>query len=290
MPTINDCLARFETYLRHERGLKAMTIAGYLSDLRLLNDRYPLDVSDITLEQLRHYIRHLHMRGLKYRTIERHRAAFSTFWRWLRLEKIVTENPVEFLQLPKRPPPLPKWLEESDLRKFAETPDSSRFMAMRQRNECAWRLLALLGLRRSEVLNLRVRDVMLRDRLIAIRGSKADGERVLPLPDALRGLLKAQIEGKAADDLVLPGIPGGQWSPKAFRIQFNHHARRCGLPTWVTPHTIRHSYATHLVKRGVSIFDVQKMLGHKDIKTTLVYLHVSPDHLRGAAEKHILSE
>ncbi|MBE0688686.1 MAG: tyrosine-type recombinase/integrase [Anaerolineae bacterium] len=290
MPTISECLDRFEVYLQHERGRKPETITGYRSSLKLLYERYPVDVSDITTDDLRAYVRHLHMRGLKYRTIERHRAAFSTFWRWLMMENITLKNPVEFLQLPKRPPTMPKWLEESDLRRFAETPDKSEYRSQRKRNECAWLMLALMGLRRSEVINLRVRDVMLRSKLIAIRQSKADGERILPMPDILRARLKRQIADKSPEALVFLGNGGGKWSLHSFSRQFKSHARYCGLPTWVTPHIIRHSYATNLIRRGVSIFDVQKMLGHKDIKTTLIYLHISPDHLRGAAEKHVLND
>lgn len=289
MPTITECLDRFEVYLRHERGRKEQTIKAYLSDLRSLYRRYPVDVQNITLNDLRAYVRHLHMRGLKYRTIERHRAAFSTFWRWLRIERMVTENVVELLELPKRPPPIPKWLESSDLRKFAATPDQSRYPSARARNEIAWLLMALMGFRRSEVLQLHVKDVLLKDWLIVVRESKG-ADRVLPIPEALRDRLKAQIADKSPADFVLTGLSGREWNPKSFTNQFTLHRKRCGLPEWVTPHTIRHSYATHLIQRGVSIFNVQKMLGHKDIKTTTVYLHTSPDHLRGDVEKHVLHD
>lgn len=140
----------------------------------------------------------------------------------------------------------PAFLSEDDLRTFVQTPDD------KPRNQLAWTLLAWLGLRRSEVLNMRVKDIQVGDRTLLIRNSKGNKDRLLVLPETLIAQTEPYIAGRKDEDYVFKGDRGGQWSVQSFTRAFHQHLERCGLlGKGITPHTLRHTFATHLVRRGV---------------------------------------
>lgn len=291
MKTILDLINDYEDYLTHERGLAVLSVVAYLSDLRGLADFFPArPVDQITTNDLRAYMRELSRQGFKPATIRRKFHGFGTFWRWLKMEGWVKSVATEFLRLPRKPQQVIQWMNAHDLRIFVETPVDRADPHEKQRDRLAWLLLAWLGLRRAEVLNLEVGDVRLVDEVIIIRAGKGKKDRVLPLPPAIKGDLVQFIQGRTSGFLFL-GRDGTRWKVRAFNRAFARHLRACGLNDHgITPHTLRHTFATHLVAAGVPITIISKLLGHADIQSTMTYVHIDMSNLRNAIAQHILAK
>jgi site-specific recombinase XerD len=288
--TIGDLLPEYEDYLTHERHLAEQSIVAYLSDLRGLVDFLAgKPVADIQVNDLRAFMRDLSHQGYKTASIRRKFHGFGTFWRWLRMEGYTDEVLTDYVQLPKKPQRVVTWLNARDLHVFVETPPKRSNPIERERDRIAWLLLAWLGLRRSEVLNLEVEDVRLLDNVIIVRAAKGDKDRVLPLPPDLKDDLAGFI-GERTSGYLLLGRDGTQWKVSAFNRAFRRHLRTCGMDGHgITPHTLRHTFATHLVAAGVPITIVGELLGHADIQSTMVYVHADMSSFRNAIAAHILA-
>lgn len=291
MAIIIELLSEYEGYLQYERRVAKGTLRAYLSDLKGLGMIITKDVAAITLNDLRAYQSQLGKQGLTNSTIIRKFDGFRTFWKWLILQEYTTVNVPEHIRLPRRNRRVPKWLTEAELVRFANTPvQPGRSHTYPFRDAVAWKTLAWLGLRRSEVLSLKVADVQVEDATLVIRHSKGDRDRVLPLPAKLQDDLRELIGDRAPDQFVFSSTPDCHWSVNGFTNCFKRHLQTCGLENRkVTPHTIRHSFATQLVRRGVPLPVVKALLGHSDIKTTMVYVHVGQDDLKRAIAQHVLN-
>lgn len=290
MTTISDLLPAYEDYLRHERQSADLTVIAYLGDLRGLADFCQAKpVSEIAVNDLRAYMRDLSHQGFKTATIRRKFHGFGTFWHWLKMEKHASDVITEQLKLPRKPRQIVKWLNENDLRTLIETP-VARSDGFAARDTLAWKLLAWLGLRRSEVVDLEVGDIRFVDGVILIRAAKGDKDRLLPLPPELEPNLRAFIGTRTAG-LLFRGAKGRGWSVQSFNRAFRSHLKTCGLSgKGITPHTLRHTFATHLVRSGVSIVTVSKLLGHADIQSTMIYVHVDMGQMKEAIENYVLSK
>jgi site-specific recombinase XerD len=283
---ILELLPSYSEYLQFERGFAKSTLRAYLSDLRELSAICPGDAKEITVDDLRRYQRGLTMRGLVAATIERKIAAATTFWRWMRIEGHVSEVLTERLVKPRKRHTVARWLADDELRTLLETP-VKRYVRLpgwiNQRDSLAWGTMAHLGLRRSEVVALLAKDVIVADRVVIIRGIKNRRDRVMPLPTALLDHFQEAI-GRA-EDYIFPDLYGGQWLPQTLATAFRTHLRNCGLADrGITPHSLRHTFATRLIRAGVNPVDVQSLLGHVDIKSTMKYVHVGAEHLRAAID------
>lgn len=291
MSTIAELLPSYEDYMRNERRLAQGTIDAYLGDLRQL-DRLlrGADVADTGVDHLRAIMRRLSQDGMKVSTIQRKFRGYSSFWRWLVLEKLVNENPVERVKLPRSEKKIAHWLTEPELERLINTPVERRLRRLEERDALAFKVLAWLGLRRSELLNLSVADVRFADGVVIVRNTKTRRDRLLPIPLPIRSELKAFI-GDRITGYVFTSWTGKKWGLKDFNRAFRQHVIRCGLdPDLVHPHTLRHTFATQLRMRGVDIQVVSELLGHADIKSTMVYSHVGPSSLRLALNLHPLSK
>jgi site-specific recombinase XerD len=288
MTTITELLPRYEEYMVHERALAPATVRAYLLDLVKLAKFTALSVEEVDRNELRRYIRALSKRGLAPATIRRMFHGYGTFWKWLLLEHVVTENATAGLTLPRLNRTTPNWLSEDELRRFANTPTASRRKKLRFRDAVAWKMLAWLGLRRQELLNLKVANVHLADKVIVIRNTKSKRDRALGIPDELYPLLKRLCLGKDADAYVF-GMYGGRWNLGSFNKAFKRHIQRCGFPEgYLTPHTLRHTFGTLLVMRGVELHVVKELMGHERLSSTERYLHASRIYLKDAMDKHPL--
>ena len=285
MVQITSLLPRYEQFLRFELQRADATVSAYLSDLRGLDSAIDKPVEQIAKNDLRAYMRALGKRGISRSTVRRKVNGMSTFWKWLIDEGYIDANVTSGIVLPKRERKFARWLSETELRRYVETPDDD------PRNALAWKLLAWLGLRRDELRRLRVGDVNLNDHRITIRDAKGQKDRVLPIPDALKDdLADAQADGwRDAGMYLLPGDKGGYWSKNSFYKAFNAHVAAADLPK-ITPHTLRHTLATHMSQRGVPLRIIQQWLGHERIETTGRYLHVAPEFMESALDKHVLNE
>jgi integrase/recombinase XerD len=277
MNTLISLLPAYRDYLELERALRPQTVKAYTHDIvrlhAFIGDK---PVPDITLGDLRGHIRNMASEGLSTETIRRRIHSLNTFYKWLMLEGLASEQISSKLHLPKRVRKQPTWLSDVEIRTFANTPS---------RLSIAWQILAWFGLRRSELLKLDWRDVRLNDGIIIVRDTKSRDDRVMPIPDAFKiELAREWIDlGMPSSGLVV-GI-----AKSPFARAFRKHLIECGLDgKGITPHTIRHSFASSLIRAGVPLTVVKELLGHKDVSTTMIYVHHNDDMLKDAMNKHIL--
>lgn len=279
MTKIKNLIDDYTDYLQYERTVTKQTLQAYLSDInRLMEAIGNTDIEDVTLSDLRQHMRDMKEAGLANATIRRRIHSLNTFYGWLVLEGIVDEQISRKLHLPKRHRKQPVWLSDDEIKRFAETPS---------RLSIAWQLMAWFGLRRSEILKLDWKDIRLQDKVLIVRDTKSKKDRVMPIPKAL---LPDLLEAWKNRDMPESGsVVGIGKSP--FVRAFKKHLKNCGLSgKGITPHTLRHSFASSLIRQGVPLTVVKELLGHKDVSTTMIYIHHSDELLQDAMDKHILGK
>lgn len=288
MPTIADLMPAFRDYLRHERRMSHNTVLAYMNDIARLNAHIFKDVSEFTLNDLREYQRHLSKLGRSSSTIQRVFACFTTFWRWMRMEGYANEVLTERLLLPRKDDHIPRWLTQDELRTLLHTPVEQDTAWMAFRDITAWRLLAWTGMRQSELAALTVGSIRESSDVIVCWSPKVRKDRILPLPPLLKPALMELINDRPALHYLFPQN-GHQWTRINMTKCFNRHLRSCGLDeSGITMHSLRHTYATMLVERGASIFQVKELLGHADIKSTMKYVHADPTSMARQLASHFL--
>ena len=267
--------------LAAERGRSEKTLMGYASDLAQADAALPNGLMNATESDIQNFLSNL---PDKASSIARKASALRGFYKFLMLEKIITTNPTKNIELPKRTRPLPKLLsvDEIDLliSSAGDIKTSTRLRAMVE-------LVYASGLRVSELCELPMTAILGDHLLIHGKGAK---ERMVPMhAGAIKALNKwLDARGDIDSKYVFPGT--GQ-SGHITRDGFFKILKKCAVlsgidPTRVSPHVLRHSFASHLLSGGANLRAIQTMLGHEDISTTQIYTHVLPDQLRETVEKY----
>ena len=279
---------RFINYLVVEKGLSDNTIASYSEDLRLYLDFLQANsVTDIvdsdTALVLKHLIA-LRDAGLGSRSRARHLVAIRGFYRFLVQEKILDTNPAQLVDLPKAGRKLPVVLKLEEIMRLLDTPNPSTPLG--SRDASMLELLYAAGLRVSELVSLGTTDINLEACFVRVLG-KGSKERVVPIGQEARKKLDAYLssgrpallKGKLSSYLFVT-TSGRPMTRQRFWKIIKHYAQKADISQNVTPHTLRHSFATHLLERGADLRSVQVMLGHVDITTTQIYTHVAQEKLK----------
>ena len=283
---------RFLEYVRHERALAVNTLEAYARDLRefasWLGRRSPTKLS---VRDLGDYLAALDGRGLARASVARQAATLRCFYAFLQLEGVVPQSPAELLTAGRRDQVIPGTLTPDQVDRLLSSPDPSTPTG--RRDQALLELLYATGCRASEVSSLRLTDVHLAESFCTCRG-KGGKERVVPLGRRATQTVGAWIEGPR-HSFAAHGGKGANWvvlSSRGNRLSrtriweiVRRHAEAAGVPADIGPHTLRHSFATHLVAGGVDLRHVQEMLGHASIATTQRYTHVDASHLRRVHEK-----
>jgi integrase/recombinase XerD len=282
--------------LRVERELSVATVAAYGHDLaelaRFVVGRGKNDVSDVRPVEVLDYLAALTAQGLSARSQARALVALRQFWKFLRAERICETNPTEEIDLPRFGRKLPVFLTLDEVDKLLATPDRATPRGLR--DSAMLETLYATGLRVSELVKLRLGDVNLEAGYLVAFG-KGKKQRLVPLGEAAIGAIKTYLdtgrahfltEGSAPsnDELFLTRF-GSRMTRQGFWKIITGLARAAGIRKPISPHKLRHSFATHLVERGADLRSVQSMLGHADIGTTEIYTHLSRAHLRSVYEK-----
>jgi integrase/recombinase XerD len=281
-------LQRFADYIALEQGLSLRTQEAYGKDLGRFAEY--ADVKgvaaplDITARTLREYVYHLKDLGLSPASIRRNVSALRTYFRFLTGDGIVVRDPSERLETPKRWRELPDVLTVDEVQRLIAAPTLDDNMVFRDR--ALLELAYGAGLRVSEWITLGVRDLMLEEGLIRVFG-KGSKERLVPIGRSAIGAVAVYLrelrprlekgEGKGILFLNARGRPLTRMG--AWKI-LHGYVERVGITKHVSPHTLRHSFATHLLEGGADLRAVQEMLGHVDISTTQIYTHVDREYLR----------
>jgi len=283
---ISDLIDQFINYMRIERGVSENTIEAYSRDLRGLADfikNKGISLKQINIDILTEYINHLSKR-LSRRSLARSISAIRTFFKFLILEGIIHENPARFLEVPKISKTLPGILNEHEIELLLNQPSSSTPIGLR--DKAMIELLYATGVRVSELVNLKLSDIDLNVGYIKVRG-KGSKERFVPIGEKAISVLKEYIDKARAKFDKKKGSPylflnnrGKPFSRQGFWKILKAYARKAGVKKRITPHIIRHSFATHLLKNGADLRSVQMMLGHSDISTTQIYTHIDRSYLK----------
>ncbi|MEI6240051.1 MAG: tyrosine recombinase [Planctomycetia bacterium] len=279
---------RFHDSIRHERALSENTQAAYRRDLvhftAWLGSRR---VDRLDVRDLGDYLAALADRGLARASIARQAATLRTFYAFLQVEGVVAESPAELISAGRRDDFIPGTLSPEQVDRLLASPDPASPTGVRDR--ALLELLYATGCRASEVSAMRLSDVHLAETFCTCRG-KGGKERVVPLGRRAIAALRAWIDGPRrdaaarADGLsawVLLSSRGNRLSRMRIWEIVRLHAEKAGVPPDIGPHTLRHSFATHLVAGGVDLRHVQEMLGHSSIATTQRYTHVDAGRLKG---------
>jgi integrase/recombinase XerD len=281
-------LARFTDYVALEQGLSPRTQEAYQRDLARFAEfaeaRGVTAPLDITARLLRDFVYHLKDLGLSPASIRRSVSAVRTYFRFLTGDGIVVRDPSERLETPKRWRSLPEVLTVQEVQSLLASPTLDDALVFRDR--ALLELAYGAGLRVSEWITLGVRDLLLEEGLVRVFG-KGSKERLVPIGRSAIGAVAVYLrelrpklekgEGKGILFLNARGRPLTRMG--AWKI-LRGHVERAGLTKHVSPHTLRHSFATHLLEGGADLRAVQEMLGHADIATTQIYTHVDREYLR----------
>lgn len=279
----------FLSYAQVERRLAENTLSAYardLAELRAFLDRRGLCAAeDVRRQDLADYMAHLLDTGRSLRTVSRHRSSFRQLFRFLVREGRLQVDPSLLIQAPKFSQPLPSVLSQGQVGALLRAPNPETVIG--QRDRTLLQVLYSTGLRVSELVSLERKNLFLERGLLQVRG-KGDKERLVPtgpvaaqaLADWIQGP-RWQLDPHNTVGWVFPSPRGGHLGRKAFWVRIKRHAVAAGIPRErVSPHKLRHSFATHLLEHGADLRAVQAMLGHSDISTTQIYTHVARERLR----------
>jgi integrase/recombinase XerC len=290
-------IARFLDYLQAERNASDLTIKSYREDLQALADylaqayggNCPKPEAVTTLD-LRGYIASLHTVGYAKSTVARRLASLRSFFRFGGREGWAKANPAKPLRNPRKQERLPFFLSSDDLNRLLEAPSKDDPMGLRDR--AILETLYSAGLRVSELAGLNDGDLDLASSVLTVRG-KGRRERLAPIGSYAQKALRRWMAVRRVDTAgpkgpltpVFTNRFGKRLTTRSIGRMLEKYLQQTGLDRRTTPHTLRHSFATHLVDRGADIRSVQELLGHKSLGTTQIYTHVSTAALRAAYEK-----
>jgi len=282
---------QFLGYLEAERGCSAQTLRAYAGDLvrfalfATQEEDSEFDPVGVSTVQLRHYLAHLRQLGAARTTIARKVASLRSFYRYLMREGVVSDNPAASLTLPRREKRLPVFLDEADVQRLLEAPETDD--AAGHRDRAILEMLYSTGMRISELAAVSIEDLDLVGEVVRAKG-KGRKERLVPLGSkaiqAIRDYMEVRqtiARGRRVNRRALfVNKAGGRLSNRGIRRIFHKYARMVGLDEKASPHTLRHSFATHMLNRGADLRSVQELLGHSSIASTQIYAHVTTEKLK----------
>jgi integrase/recombinase XerD len=283
----------FLSALRLEKGLSENTIKAYSNDCQdfnkwlFSNKRYRAVAA--TEADIENYLKHLRIIDLSNSSINRKLSSLKHFFNYLSKTKLLKSNPVMNISGPKNSKVLPKSLSIIDVNSLIEAPDCSNFIGLRDR--AMIELMYATGVRISELINLEYSNIDLNRSLIKVMG-KGGKERMIPFGDDALTWLINYIEFRRKNNLSLNSRDffisqqGKKITRQAFWHRIKIYLKASGLSMDVSPHTLRHAFATHLLNNGADLRSVQMLLGHSDLSTTQIYTHIAKQRLSDMVKQH----
>ncbi len=267
---------KFLDYLKFEKGFSDYTVKSYATDLKEFYD-FALD-KDINIELVRDYLRKLYDDKYSNRSISRKVSSLKSYFKYLESEGIIKDNFMRLISNPKIEKTLPNYLNYDDLEKLLNFPDKSNKYGLR--DALILEMLYSSGVRVSELANMRLADIDFNERKILILG-KGSKERYVYYGTKCANLLGKylKIDHRNSPYLFI-GKRNEKLNEREIRAIVTDTAKKAGIAVHVTPHTLRHTYATHMLNEGADLKSVGDLLGHESLSTTQIYTHVSNERLR----------
>jgi len=286
-------IERFLDSLWAERGLSDNSLQSYRHDLTNLHNRLAgrgKSLAGATREDLLSILAAEMRRGKSPRSLSRYLSAYRQFYRWLLREGKIASDPVALIESPKTGRGLPKALTEEQVEALLRAPDTGTSLG--QRDRAMLELMYATGLRVSELVNLELSSINLNQGVVRVIG-KGNKERLVPIGDeaheSLKNYLSAGrsglLQGVQTDTVFVTSRKAGM-TRQAFWYMVGRYAVQCGIPKKLSPHMLRHSFATHLLNHGADLRVVQLLLGHSDLSTTQIYTHIAREGLKRMHEAH----
>lgn len=293
---IEDVAREFFVYLDAEKGCSPATIEAYGSDLKLFlrflrGREVQAEVGSVTAKVLREYLADMSARGLSASTRGRRLYSLRSMWHYLEVTEQVTENPCRRVSAPRRVQHVPTHLSVEECARLLVTCDENHYTDLAFRDRAVLTVLIYQGLRRAEVVGLQLRDVDLSAMTLTVRRGKGGSWRVLPLAAAASDAVTDWLEFRPQCDhaSLFTTRAGNPMSVRDLHRMFRRTVRRAGLGSaGVTLHSLRHTFALLLLRAGVDVRSLQRLLGHASLETTAQYLHLQTDDLRAAVDRHPL--
>jgi integrase/recombinase XerD len=293
---IATAISAFLTHVRVEKGLSANTVSAYGRDMLKFGafaKKNKLALKSITRDDLVDFLASLYRQKLESRTVARHLVTIRNFFRFAQIQELISDDPSMNLESPKIRRSLPGYLRLEEVEKLLVQPDEKTPIGLRDRTMLE--VLYSSGLRVSELTGLRVMDLDRSAGCVRCVG-KGDKERIVPVGKKAMALVdrylrdaRPKLMGKglqANSNVLFLNRRGGRLSRVGVWKILSAYGRKAGLRVALTPHMLRHSFATHLLERGADLRSVQLMLGHSDISTTQIYTHVVEERLKQIYKAH----
>lgn len=278
-----------------EKGLSANTLTSYRTDLVKMAEFLTLQHSDFSLlkfdqYQVHEYLGHRYDKNLSERSTARYLSSLRAFLHWCQENGFREDDPISLIQNPKLPKSLPKALTEKQVEALLNAPDTDAD-PVQLRDKAMLELLYASGLRVSELTGLQLNQVSLQQGVIRVTG-KGNKERLVPMgEDAVEWIERFMRQGrglllKQNVDVLFPSSRGVQMTRQTFWHRIKFYAKKAGIKAELSPHTLRHAFATHLLNHGADLRVVQMLLGHSDLSTTQIYTHVATERLQKLVAQH----
>ena len=300
MPSFDELIDRFEEYLRLKNS-SVHTVRNYVSDLSQFHDyltppdqkgeRPSWAIEKLDHHLIREYLVHLHSQEIENSSKSRKISAIRSFCNYLCKEGVLAQNPAKLIRLPKVPKKVPGYLSVDDCVRLIESPDLGTPIGLRDRS--ILELLYACGIRVSECAGMNLEDINFKEDLILVRG-KGKKERIVPFGRHCHAALEAYLEirrgferSRVSDDnspLFLSHV-GTRLTTRSIARLVDKYVQKSQLTQKISPHGIRHSFATHLLNSGADLRSIQELLGHKTLSTTQKYTHLSIGHLMEQYDK-----
>jgi integrase/recombinase XerD len=284
---------RFLDAIWMERGLSENTLGAYRADLMALNQRLASQGVDLIAASKSDILDYISWRvegGAKPRSTARQLSSFRRFFRYSLREGVISEDPTAHIAMPKIGRSLPQSLTEEEVDSLLAAPNVTDPLGHRDR--AMLELLYATGVRVSELINLKMSQMNLNQGVLRIIG-KGDRERLIPLGDEAQDWLREFIEGPRVEILLerqseylFPTRRGDRMTRQAFWHIIKRYGKKAGVAKKLSPHTVRHAFATHLLNNGADLRVVQLLLGHSDVSTTQIYTHVARERMKELHSRH----
>ena len=285
---MDKLIQNFIEYLEYEKGYSKKTIISYENDLELFNkylkENKITNIKNIDYNTIRKYLSYLHDNKYEASSVSRKISALRSFFKYNIKEKVTTNNPMTLISNPKKEKKLPKYLNYEEIEKLLNSIEMDKKEGIQER--LIIELLYSTGIRVSELVNIKIKDIKIKENQINILG-KGNKERIVLFGEKAKEIIKIYLNaykeeftGNISNQYLLINKKGKQLTTNKIELIVKDVLKKSALKLNISPHTLRHTFATHMLDSGADLKSVQELLGHENLKTTAIYTHISNERLK----------